>query len=206
MPALTTGEGEFLAAPAFAPGAVPPVTRVRGSVIASSLNAARRAGMEASYFAHLDDGFEMDIRTLVTSGWLSIDVALAHYRAMDSLGFTRDQALENGRFAIDRMERSYIATVVKGLGRQVGPIPLLKRAPVSRARMLDGGDMAVRVEGPKDAAIEMLGTSLARYEYVRYGWSGMFEGVVGVVTRRCFSKVVPTPDPERRTIIMLSWV
>jgi len=203
--ATLNGE-QYLAPPSFPPGAVPPLTRVRGSVIASSLNAAREAGREERYFDALDDGVEMQIRTLVTSAWLPVDVAMEHYRAMDTLGFSSSEALKNGRYVVDRMEGSYIATVIKGLGKQVGPIPLLKRAPSSRGRMLDGGDMAVIVDGPKDVRIEMIATCLARYEYVRYGWAGMFEGVVGVVCRRCFSKVVPTPDPEDRTVIALSWV
>ena len=198
--------GEYLAPPRYEPGGRPPVARVRGSVIASSLNAARAAGREEQYFRALAEPAHAEIRSIVTSGWLPVEVAMEHYRAMDSLGFTRSEAQKNGRFVVDRIEGSYVATVVRGLGRQVGPIPLLERLPTSRARMLDGGDVAVRVTGPKDARIEMLGTCLARYEYVRYGWAGMFEGVVGLVTKRCFSKVVPTADPELSTVIDLSWV
>lgn len=200
------GADDYLVAPTFAPADRPPLKRVRGSLMASSMRAVREAGREADYFAMLPSELEMDIRSIVTSTWYPVDLAMAHYSVMDRVGFSAVEAEKNGAFVVDRLERSYIATVVRGLGKQVGPLPLLKRIPVSRARILDGGDMGIRVLGPKDVHIEMLNLGMARFQYVRHGWLGMFSGVVGVVTRRCFGKILPASDFEEKTVIALSWV
>ena len=199
-------DSEYLVAPTFTTRTRPPLQKVRGSLLASSMRAVRDAGRESDYFSALPSELEMEIRSIVTSEWYPIELAMQHYGAMDSLGFSADQAEKNGAFVLDRLEKSYISTVVRGLGKQVGPIPLLKRVPVVWARILEGGDIAVRTKGPKDVEIEMLGLCLAEYRYVRHGWLGIFSGAIGVVTRRCFGKVLPAADFEKKTVIALSWV
>jgi hypothetical protein len=209
FPAMVDDSGNeegYLAPPRYTPSARVPVQRVRGSVIASSLNAARMAGKEAEYFFALAEDAAAEIRALVTSAWLPAEIAMAHYRAMESLGFSPQEAHANGRYVVERIEGSYIATVVKGLGKAVGPLPILKRLPAARDRMLDGGDVAVWMEGARDARVEMFGTCLAKFDYVRNGWAGMFEGAIGLVTSRCLAKVIPTPNPEERTEIAVTWV
>ena len=92
------------------PSALSRVSTVRGSMVGSSLSAARELGLESRYFEALNPAHVDTIRELVVSSWVPADVVTAHYEAMNSLGLRREQQVEIGRRVADRVQNSWAGT------------------------------------------------------------------------------------------------
>ncbi len=62
--------------------------------------------------------------------WLSIDVALAHYRAIKSLKLDPEAFRENGRNLAEKLHNSFLGTLIRGLrvGGVVSPLTIPTRS------------------------------------------------------------------------------
>jgi hypothetical protein len=187
---------------------VPLATAVRGTVLTSSLAALAETGLEGAYFARLPAGHHVAIRTVVAQSWAPMELAMAHYGTLDALPDGRAQAAQLGRRVSDRTQGSYIRTVVQGLraAGAVDPITVLGRLQAALDRLLLGCTAAVYQVGPKDCRVEIHGVPLARFEYVRIGWSGMLEAGLSMLARKVY--VLPDRARSHATLAVLnvSWV
>lgn len=192
-------------APRHALDRTPLATHLRGTVLASSLSAIEGLGMRDDYFATLAPEHHDAIRGLVVNDWIPMALALAHYGALETMGLAGEVARDNGRKVADRVQKSYLATLVRALGVGITPWSILPRTQSVLDRLLLGSTVAVYKVGPKDARIEMHGIPIARYAYVRSGWSGMIEGGLDLVCRKSFVKDVSARRTETIACYLVTW-
>src|SRR5262245_46526133 len=69
----------------YPPHRVPLVSRVRSTLIASSVRVVIENGRLDEYKEHLPSELHSVIFDAIAGSWLDIDVALSHYRAVDAL-------------------------------------------------------------------------------------------------------------------------
>ncbi len=165
-------------------------SKIRGTVLSSSLAVIEAAGLGKAYFAALPRADHAAMQSIVVGAWLPMDLGVSHYRALETLALAPEQARENGRRVADRAQKSYLVTIIKTVGLGTTPWPILARAQSVFDRLLQRASVAVYREGPKDARLEVHGVPIAEFSYVRSGWAGMIEAGIELVARRAYCRDV----------------
>ena len=99
------------------PSELRPVSALRGTVLASSLQALTKHGHRERYDDLLDPAYREAIRDLVVRSWVPVDVALAHYTAANALPFTHTQRVQMGGAVGERLHASFLGTIVRAARR-----------------------------------------------------------------------------------------
>jgi hypothetical protein len=180
-------------------------TKIRSTVLSSSLVALDNLGLRDAYFERLPREHHPTIQGLVVGEWLPMDLGVTHYGAIDGLGISAEQAKANGRLVADRVQKSYLGTMIRTLGLGITPWTILSRTQSFLDRLMLGSAASVTKLGPKDARVELHGVPIALYPYVRSGWAGMFEGTLEVVTRKVYCRDASPPRTESVAVLLLSW-
>lgn len=202
----TNRDLETIVAPRHSPEAMVPVSAIRSTMVQSSLRAVESLGKLDDYYLALPIEFHDDIENLVVGQWLDIRVGLAHYGAIDKLGLSRDLAERNGRLVAEKVQQSYIGTVIKALGSSATVWALLSRSQTAWDRLLKDGALAVYKLGPKEARVDWLGFALARFDYVRYGVAGILAGTLELISPRVRVDVDRARSTDDRIVYHVSWV
>jgi len=186
------------------PRSFPPVSRIRATVLSSSLQAVRERSLQDDYFALLDEEHHDAIHSMIPQSWLPIELAVAHYEAMDQLLSTAD-AREIGRVVAKRVHHSYLGILVRGIRATglVSPMRVLVRFDAIVARMIEGGGVRAAEVGSKDALAEIHRIPLAHIPYFRAGIEGICESSLGLIASDATASVkMQGPDILR---IRLRW-
>ncbi|MCS6760213.1 MAG: hypothetical protein MO852_15755 [Candidatus Devosia euplotis] len=182
------------------------VTKVRSTLLASSLQSLQEHGLGDAYRAVLPTEHQHIFTETVAMGWLPVDLAVAHYRACDTLGLTPQQIREVGASVGMRVQGSFLGTVARGAARAaLTPWTLLARGDRVWERVFVGGGTTVYRDGPKDASVDIFDIPLCPSPYFRIGFSGVFQQGLAAV---CRSMQVRTQwqerDPHQMTL-RISW-
>lgn len=169
-----------------------PVVRarhVRSTVLLSSISAVRAAGFGEAYVNALAPEHREMLLGSVVGMWIPMNVALAHYRACESLALTTDTQVALGRAVFDRTQGTLLGTAVK-LSRAAGAspwtvLPLFQRFWL---RGFDGGGIAVYKLGPKDAQIDCFAVEVNDVRYFRNALRGLVIGVLELFTAKMYVK------------------
>jgi hypothetical protein len=157
------------------PPRVSPVTAVRNTLIQLSFASIRERGHMDRYLELLDSGVLDLIQSNIAPGWQPIEVAMAHYAACEGLGLDQDEMLRTGQGVGDRLQGTFLSTLARSAKLSgMTPWVLLRNFDRIWSRVVQGGAVQVTQVGPKDAIVECHGMPLARYDYVRLGFSGFF--------------------------------
>jgi hypothetical protein len=170
------------------PELTPTVTEVRGTLLSSSLQMLRDRGLRDSYFSALPERHHESIESLIPGTWLPVEVAHAHYRAIDTLGLPDTDILDIGRGVGERIQNGHIGTILRG-ARNLGgidPWTIIGRADMLWQRVFRGGEAAAFKLGPKDARIEFVGIPIADVHYFRVGMQGILEAAVSLSSRKAY--------------------
>jgi hypothetical protein len=183
-------------------------TQVKSTLLSASLDAIRKRGRFDEYEAQLTPEHREAIVFGVSGVWLPMEIALAHYAAVDSLGFTEAEILENGYSVGTRLNHTFVGTVVK-LAGQAGVTPWLPLAQVGKLfeRVFRGG-AGVQVErlAPKDARIEVVGLPIASSPYFRGALRGQVQVGCELFCRRCYARAVEPRHEADAVTLRVSWV
>lgn len=157
------------------PATIEPVSAVRSTLLQSSLATLKERGLGDRYFAKLDPSYHELIRNTLAPTWVPLDVAMAHYRACDALGLDREALMGIGQSVGDRIQGSYLGTIARG-AKLAGITPWVLFRSFDRIwyRVFQGGAAGVTKVGPKDAIVEIERVPLARIEYFRIAFMGLF--------------------------------
>jgi hypothetical protein len=188
------------------PNPIPPNTELRSTLLQSSLAGIDRLGLRDRYYENLAPEHHQAVKNIVIGTWVPIDLGLAHYDAINRLELSSDQSHANGRLIADRVQSSFGKTVFRSLGNAVSPLSALERSPAFFERLLKGGGVAVDQLGPKDARVEIHGSRIGQFAYVRHAWAGMFEGTLGLLTRKVYARDVTPRNNGDLVVIAISWV
>ncbi|WP_236520136.1 hypothetical protein [Sandaracinus amylolyticus] len=188
--------------------AIPLATHVRGALIAPSLQLVRSFYLEPEYFAALPPELHDRLRALTASSWLTMDVATAHYAAIDTLGLAPNAILEMGRQSATRVHGSYVRTIIEQL-RVTGdaePVSLLSRLPSILDRIVLGGTAAVFRVGAREVRVELLGMPFLAYDYLRHGWAGAFQASLELVTRKVHVAEITALRTDTSVAYQIAWI
>ena len=164
-----------------------PVTHVRSTLLASSLQTLRSHGSFDAYLALLPAPHHTTVLEAVIGSGIPLSVAIAHYTAADSLGLSVHQQFENGRVVAERIQNSLLGTLVRA-AKGAGVTPWTGLAQFQRLwdRLLQGGSGAVYQLGPKEARVEAHGVPLVGIPYFRNAWRGMIAGSGALFCNKIF--------------------
>ncbi len=186
---------------------VPPTTRIRSTLVMSSLKTLREENLFALYQSNLEPLHRDTILELATPCWLPIEVGLAHYAACNELGLPPSRVLEIAQRVSTRAHGTFLG-VALGLARGIGVTPwtaLAQMRPVWE-RAFDGGAVSATKLGDNDARIEIVAWPCARIEYCRLAFRGLVEGVGTLLSKNCRSRELPAQGDARSTVsYRLSW-
>ncbi len=173
---------------------VVPCSRVRSTVIVSSIHALRAAGHYDAYAARVDPGVRERLVTLGAPTWLPVDLARAHYTACDALRLPGDEVRRISG-ALAPVHASGVDVLIRAA--RVGglsPWAIFTRAPRYWERMYEGGALVVHEDGPKDARLVVLGQPLAEVGYWRTGFAGILCALADALSTRAYVKETPGPQ------------
>jgi hypothetical protein len=161
------GEREPFVELRFPADAVPPVTRVRSTLVASSVRELGRIGRLAEYQALLPVHLHPVILGTLAGSWLDVDVVAEHYRAVAALDMPVTQQLALGKAVGSAMHGYLIGPTARDQKANRSPWTVLRNARRTWDRIYVGGDVSVDKVGPTEAIRTMYGLSLNNIPYVR---------------------------------------
>jgi hypothetical protein len=176
---------------------------VRGSILFLDWSWLRAHDRYDAYAARLEAAHRDTLLQATTSDWLSVDFLLAHYRALDGLHLSRDEAFDVGRLVGAKAHGALLSTILRlagGLG--AAPWLALRQAHKMWERAWRGGGIAVYREGERAARVESVGNPAAGSDFHRASFSGAF--AVGIQSLCKRSRIEEIPRARTRTSFALS--
>lgn len=179
----------------YPPNGVPLVTRVRSTLISSSVRVVIESGRLDDYKDHLPAHLHPVIFDAIAGSWLDMDVALSHYRAVDALGLPAFDQISMGE-TVGRTVRNYLIGTGSQTARAEGSTPwsILLHTQRTWDRLYVGGDVSIEETGPKQFHRTMYGLPLCEIPYFRQASRGIMRHVISRWCTRCeVSEVAWTP-------------
>ncbi len=198
--------GETLLAFPAARERLPVTSAFRSTWIVASLLSIREAGLFDRYDAALEGAFRPTITESLAGTWLPIEVCLAHYRALDSLGLSRNQERDLASRDIQSVKATAFS-FVSSLAKESGATPWTVFTRLNRVweRSFQGGAIAVHKQAPKDAVLEVAGWSCATIPYVRRTMLQVALSVTELFCRKAYVADMPTLWSPTSMGIKVSW-
>lgn len=180
------------------------VRSVRSTLLSGSIQAMRARGLYEKYFTELPPQHHEAMRSMVAGVWIPLELARAHYDALDRLVPSEADQLDMGRDVADRIHRTILATVARAAtGVGVTPWTGLAHFPKLWERTFVGGGVSVTKISPKDARVDVVRLSLMETSYFRHAFRGVMTAGVELFCRRAFAVELPKRGDVHA--IKLSW-
>jgi hypothetical protein len=194
------------------PFEVPPdrvalVSRVRSTLVASSIEAVRERGLFDRYAALLPQAYRAMVLESIAGTWLPLEAGVAHYRAIDGLALGASEVLDAGRSVAEKVQGTVFATLAR-LATGAGVTPWTAMSQLHRlwGRLFVGGAVAVSKHGPKEAHIDVAGNPLVDIPYFRGAFRGLVaEGLRPFCTHGYVTEVARGHEPAR-LVLKVAWV
>lgn len=188
------------------PTPVVPVRHARSTVLIGSLASIRGSGRFDEYAARLTPTHRDLLFNLVAGTWVPMDVAYAHYEACESLNFTADQGVANGRATFDKTSGTLLGTVVR-MAKEAGVTPWNIFPQYQRfwSRGYDGNGVGVMKLGPKEARVNVVQNRLADVRYYRYALRGLVLGVTELFCRKAYITEKPGMHVPGAVSFRIQW-
>ncbi len=196
----------------FVPFRAPPqklgvCARVRTTLIVSSLQSLRKHNFYERYMELLPAEHHTTVRSMIAGQWVPMRVAEAHYAACEALGIDRREVNAIGREVGDRIEGTFLATMVRMAG-SVGATPWTALSYVDRLYdrvFAGGGGAGVFKLGPKDAEFHFVGVPLCRIPYFRSAMAGVIEVGAELFCSKAYAKEKPDASPPMGAVLHVAW-
>jgi hypothetical protein len=189
------------------PNQVPAVTRVRTTLVCSSRQALEVRGLMPAYTEQLSLAERSGLDNLVAGRWLGVDLALAHYRAIDRLALPLSEQLALGNDVGKRIQRTLIATLLR-MAQGLGLTPWTSVGQYARIwdRLFMGGDLLVEQAGEREAIVTMYNLSLLGVSYFRVAVRGLQESGLSAIYSWKRIHVIELSSTETSAKYRLTWV
>jgi hypothetical protein len=185
---------------------LPLMTRMRSTWLTTSILTLKSTGLYERYLTKLPARHHDAILSNVAGGWITTDVAVAHYAACDALGLGEKEQLDLGREAGRRVHGSVLSTMVR-LAKNSGVTPWSALALVDKlwSRSVEGGGIAVFKLGPKEARVELASFPCAAVPYCRIGFRGVGLGALELFSAAIYAREVPELCTATSLAYRVSW-
>jgi len=181
--------------------------RVRSTLICSGLTELRQRGLFDTYVERLPPETREIIVTSVAGLWLPVDVALDHFRAVESLGLSADVAFEIGAGSGKRIQQSVLSTLVRlAAGAGANPRTVFQNYGRLWSRIFDGGTFQIDHHGPKDAVIEYSNLPPCQFSYFRNAFRGANDAGLRLFTRVVYVRELGGRATDDGMALRVSWV
>jgi hypothetical protein len=199
-------------APARARPAEVPVTKIRSTLILSSLQTIRARNLFDDYVDQLSTrspNHRDAVLNCVAGVWLPIDVALAHYWAYNALRLPLSEEIKTGRDVGERIQGSFLGMITR-TAKSAGATPwtILEQLERLWDRVyFGGGGVGVVKLGPKEARVELFGLPLLQVPYFRHAYRGAFHAGLELLCNRVYvtETRIATPNIEMCMAVRVSW-
>jgi hypothetical protein len=197
--------GEPVVVPRFDPTRVPTVTAVRGTLLLSAQRALRSKNLFDDYRSHLPRNVHELILAAGAGCWVDMDVAAAHYRAVDALKLPIAAQIALATAASDGMTGMLFAAMAR-LGRNTGATPwtVIRQARRVWEQLFAGGDICVDGLGAREALISMSGQPLFAIRYFHTAARALVQ--VGVSVFGASVRIAVHASTETSLSIRAGWV
>jgi hypothetical protein len=207
MPSPGPGTGEIVLPFPGPPEKLGIATRIRTTLLVSSLQSLRRRGSFDTYMGLLPEEHHMTVNSMIAGQWVPMAVGVAHYEACQALGISQPEVVSIGREVGDKIHGTFLATMVRMAG-QVGATPWTALSFVGRLydRLFQGGGGATVIKlGPKDARVEFVGMPVARVPYYRMAMTGVFEVGTELFCRKAYVTDVAAECTDTLAVQHIAW-
>jgi hypothetical protein len=175
---------------------VRPCTRVKSTVVVSSVQALREAGSGDRYDARMPAAAREKLLSGGAPEWFPIDLVWTHYATCNALGLNSEEVLAIGA-RVAPVQASGVSILLRAArAGGVTPWTLLDNTPRYWQRMYDGGQLDVYRDGPKDARLVLTGQPLARLAYWRLGLEGIALSLTQALSTRAYVRQEVSRDGE----------
>jgi hypothetical protein len=168
------------------------VTEFKSTLLVSSLQSLRERRLFDRYRTFLSPADADSIPLSVAGLWMPLEVAIAHYAAVNALGLPYSESAAAGALVGEKIQATLLGTVAR-LARTGGVTPWTVLAQFQKLfeRIFRGGGTRVVRLGPKEARIDVSGLQLAQFPCFRAGFQGMIKSGGELFCTRAYVSEVP---------------
>jgi hypothetical protein len=168
----------------------------RGTVFFLDWRWLRAQNLHDGYVAQIRPVLRERLLGVATGDWVPVELLHEHYRALDAMGLTREQAVDCGVSVGEGLHGSMLRTIVK-LAGHLGATPW---SAIGQAQKLwsrswrGGGILPIRL-GDKSARLEFVRNPATRSAFHRGSVAGAISVGIGWL---CKKHTIKEIDSERR--------
>jgi hypothetical protein len=189
------------------PENVRPVYAVRGTIVFLDWCWLRANRTYDRYTAAIEAGTRARLLGVAASDWVPAEILEAHYCALDSMGFTRAQAMTCGVSVGQAVHGSMLRTLVRlagGLGAT--PWAALGQGRKLWDRSWRGGAFVPYRLGEKSARVEVLETAMARSAFHRASFCGALSVGIGWLCQEHVVREIENARRDDSFVFRIDWV
>jgi hypothetical protein len=180
---------------------------VRGTVFFLDWRWLRTLDLYDRYVTHIQPAARAALLDVTTGEWVPVELLHAHYRALDAMGLTREQAMSCGVSVGEAMHGPMLRTIVK-LAGHLGATPwsAIGQAHKLWSRSWRGGGIFPTRLGDKAARLEFVKNPASRSAFHRGSVAGAISVGIGWL---CKTHTIREIDAERRGdsfVLHAEWV
>jgi hypothetical protein len=200
---LRVQEEVVLPFPASSRERVLPVTRVRGTWIASVLRSLKASPHFDAYVAALDPMTRSAVTGAMAGDWLDVAVLMAHYEACDQLSLSGEEIARVARESLQNAQGSLLAVTARAVAT---PWMLFGQLQRFWDRLFMGGGTAVFKLGPKEARVEIVGFPGCSSRYCRIATRTIAQMAFEAISQRAFVTELPRHASSTTMAMRVAWV
>jgi hypothetical protein len=196
----------------FLPFRAPPsrigvASSVRSTLVTASIQSLRARKLYDRYAARLAADERDALSTAVAGVWIPMGLAVAHYRACESLRLSVGEELDIALQVGQQLHGTFLGAMLR-LASTVGVTPWTALGYSGKLydRLFRGGGIAVTRTGPKDARVDLVGNPLCDVEYFRVGVRGVYEAALELFCERVTTHEIPRRYVGLDMALRISWV
>jgi hypothetical protein len=177
---------------------LPIVSKVRGSLlIASREHVGTMPEAIDAYEAALDRADRAALQRCMASEWVPVELAIAHYAALDALRLSISDVRAIGELVARRVHDSPFFPVLRlAMSAGATPASALVLMPRLWTRMFVGGGVGIMRAGPKDLLVRAYKNPLFHSTYFRHAAAGHVRLAAQVFATQAYVNMMPQVLPE----------
>jgi hypothetical protein len=185
---------------------VVPVRDVRSTLIMAGIQSLREHGLFQRYSEALSTDVRERVAGLAAGLWVPVEIAVAHYSAMDRLGIEQHTIEALGAEVAARSWK-HILSPVFARARRIGPKPWEAFGYTHETINLNwrGGDVQIVKEGPTQALYEWAGQPCAAIPYFVTSFGSFMRALTKLFASRATHRVVHERCSPTSIVLRLSW-
>jgi hypothetical protein len=184
-----------------------PVEEVRSTLILSGIQEIRARGHFSRYVDVLSPEMRERIFGLAAGMWVPVELAVAHYTAIDGLRLATSEIESIGADVANRTWK-HILSPVAARAKRIGPKPWEALTHTHESIDLNwrGGDARIFRESPNQALYEWVGQPCAGIPYFVTSFGAFMGALIGLYSQRASHHIVPEGCTPTTISLRLSWI